>query len=33
MAGIALVLVVLAAATVFLYRGIDGKWSHASFAE
>ncbi len=32
-AGIALVLVVLAAATVVLYRGIEGKWSRHEFTE
>jgi MFS family permease len=32
-AGIALVLAVLAAATLVLYRGIDGKWDRAAFTE
>ena len=32
-AGISLVLAVLAIATLVLYRGIDGKWGRASFAE
>jgi hypothetical protein len=32
-AGISLVLAVLAAATLTLYRGIEGKWGRASFTE